>query len=161
MTDLEAARRLRQGTHAVFRSLHREHELIVAWAMVVELSPADLPHAHILTREPSIPKRAFTEACSSAGLGFASIEAVRRPPISIAKYCWKTILPEYGKPLVADEGDLASFLSLNGNRLINTRGDFWIDVDGTILDGSVEAIKAVRRLRRATIPARAGGRSVR
>ena len=145
---LEAARRLREGMSAAFRWLHREHGLIVPRATIVELSPTDRPHAHILTREPSVPRRAFTEACARSGMGFSNIEAVRCPPISIAKYCWKTILPEYGKPLVADEGDLASFLSLNGNRLINTRGDFWIDVDGTILDGSVEAMKAARRHRR-------------
>ena len=149
---IEAARGLRQRTNTAFRRLHREHGLIVPRATIVEVSPTGRPHLHVLTREPSVPKRAFTEACASVGMGFSNIEAVRRPPISIAKYCWKTILPEYGKPLVVDEGDLASFLSLNANRLINTRGDFWIDLDGTILDGSVEAMKAARRHRRAYQP---------
>ena len=145
---LEAARRLRQGTNAAFRRLHREHGLIVPRATIVELSPSDRPHLHVLTREPSVPKRAFTEACASAGMGFTNIEMVRRPSIGLVKYCFKTVLPEFGKPLVADEGDLSSFLRLNGNHLINTCGDFWIDVDGTILDGSVEAMKAARRHRR-------------
>lgn len=145
---LEAARRLRQGTNAAFRWLQREHGLIVPRATIVELSPTGRPHVHILTRGPPVPVRMFKHACSSAGMGWANIEAVRRPPIGLSRYVYKTVLPAFGEPLVADEGDLASFLRLNGNRLINTRGDFWIDVDGTILDNSVEAMKAARRHRR-------------
>jgi len=145
---LEAARRLRQGANAAFRWLHREHGLTVPRATIVELSPTGRPHVHVLTRKPAVPPRLFTEACSSAGMGLSNIEAVRRPPIALSRYLYKTVLPAFGEPLVADEGDLASFLELNGNRLIGTRGAFWLDREGTVLDGSVEAMKAARRQRR-------------
>ena len=148
MNNLEAGRRLRQGASAAFLRLRREHGFTVPRAMLVELSSVGRPHLHVVTRGPPVPVHMFKHACSSAGMGWANIETVRGPPIALVRYLYKSVLPAYGEPLVADREALTSFLELNGNRLINTRGDFWIDSDGTIIDGSVEAMKAARHHRR-------------
>ena len=147
----DAGRRLRRGTNEAFRRLHQQRGLLVPRASIVELSNDGRPHLHLLTREPSVPIDDFAEACARSGMGWSSIQPVRGPAIGLGRYVFKQILPEFGELLVADSQALTSFLELNGNRLINTRNDFWIDHDGTILDGSVEAMKAARRHRRRQV----------
>lgn len=144
----DAGRCLRRGTNEAFRRIHQQRGLLVPRASVVELSSDGRPHLHVITREPSVPQKAFAEACEKSGMGWSSIQPVRGPAIGLSKYLLKQILPRFGELLVADSQALTSFLELNGNRLINTRGDFWIDYDGTILADSREAMKAARRHRR-------------
>ena len=148
---LDAGRRLRRGTNEAFRRLHHQRGLLVPRASVVELSNDGRPHLHVLTREPSVPIKAFAEACAKSGMGWSSIQPVRGPSIGLGKYVFKQILPEFGAPLIADRESLTSFLELNGHRLISTSRSFWLDFDGTILDGSVEAMKAARRHRRRQV----------
>ena len=69
----DAGRRLRWGTNEAFRRLHRQRGFFVPRASVVELSGDGRPHLHVLTREPRVPIKAFTEACADSGMGWSNI----------------------------------------------------------------------------------------
>ncbi len=137
----EAGKTLRQATSRALR--YAATGAAVPWLTVVELSPSGRPHLHVITREPAISPRAFRDGCRRAGLGVVSIEEVRRPR-RLARYIYKTILPEFGTPLIADPVALGLFLECNGGRLIHTRG-FWRDSDGGVLPDARTATQVASR----------------
>jgi hypothetical protein len=141
---LACTKLLRTGTNAAFRSVKAETGVSVPRATILEVSEVGRVHVHVLTRGPSLSRSLFADACRQAGLGFADLQPVRSPS-AITRYLYKSVLPPHGEPFVADGLALETFLALNAGRLINTRGPFWVDRDGTVLGNCVEACKMVYR----------------
>jgi hypothetical protein len=135
---------LRRRTNAAFSRIESQMGRPIGRAMVVELSPTGRPHVHVLTREPAVRPAAFKAAFAREGLGRADLQTVRETKAA-ARYIFKTVMPPRGEEFVADELALREFLDMGGGRLLNTHGDFWIDVDGTLLDNAVQALRAARR----------------
>ena len=137
------AKLLRAGVNSAFRFVASKTGILVPRASVVEMSDAGRIHEHIVTRGDDVPSALFAEGCERAGLGHAALQPVTTE--AIPRYLFKTVLPAAGEAFVADPGAIEDFLTYNGRRLISTRGDFWIDTDGTILDSALEARKAAFR----------------
>jgi hypothetical protein len=120
--------------------------LIVPRAQIVERSPADLPHLHVVTRKPDVDTDLFERACGREGLGVSRIQRVREEPRAMARYAYKSVLPAPGEEFMADPSVLEDFLVLNAGRVIHTRGEFWIqDRSGVVFPNASEAYKAARR----------------
>lgn len=139
-----AARLLRSGTNAAFRFVRQETGIVVPRATIIEVSDAGRVHLHVVTRGRIVSPDLFAHACIAAGLGFADLQRVRYPK-TIARYVFKTILPPPGQPLIAEPTALTTFRLVNAGRLINTRGQFWIDRHGTPLGSAADAVKIVHR----------------
>ena len=138
------AKLLRTGVNSAFRFVASKTGILVPRASVVEMSDAGRVHENIVTRGSDVPSALFAEGCERAGLGYAALQPVITTE-AISRYIFKTVLPAAGEAFVADPGAIEDFLLFNANRVVSTRGDFWIDTDGTVLVGAREARKAVYR----------------
>ena len=144
MDVLAGAKLLRTGVNAAFRFVKDETGIMVPRASVVEISEANRVHLHVLTRGPEVPSELFAQGLERAGLGYGALQPVIATE-AITDYVYKTALPTAGEAFIADLASVQEFLSLNGGRVISTRGDFWVDLDGTVLDSALEARKAAFR----------------
>jgi len=142
----EAGRFLRARTSLAFRWILLTHEIQVPRAGVVELSPDARPHLHLITRPPAITEGLFQEACARQGLGMSRLEKVRGEPRLMARYIYKTVLPEPAAPFMADPEVLETFYRNNGGRAIHASGQFWLDPDGNVLRDGAQARKVAYRL---------------